>query len=70
MKLCFFDNPGQKLVNNFTKLSEIDFYIEYFTAGFLRLINKNVKVWHLGIPLRTRHQIQAFQEISRIFLIS
>ena len=38
--------------------------MECFTADFLRVFNKNVKIWLLGVRLGTRHQIQAFQELS------
>ena len=38
--------------------------MECFTTGFSRVFNKNVKIWHLGVWLGTRHQIQAFQELS------
>ena len=38
-------NPGQRVVNKFTKLSKIDFCIECFRADFLRVFNENVKIW-------------------------
>ena len=50
-------NPGQRVVNKFTKLSKLDFCMECFTADFLRVFNKNVKIWPLGVRLGTRHQI-------------
>ena len=38
--------------------------MEWFTAGFLRVFHKNVKNWFLGVQLGTRHQIQAFKQLS------
>ena len=37
-------NPGQKVVNKFTKLSEINFCMKCFTAAFLKVFNGNVKI--------------------------
>ena len=57
-------SPGQKVVNKFTKLSQIGFCMESFTAGFLRVFHKSVKYLLLGVRLGTRPQVQAFQEHS------
>ena len=38
-----------------------------FTANFLRVINKNAKIWILRVRLGTRYQIEVFQELSRNF---
>ena len=54
-------NPGQGVVNKFTKLSKIGFCVECFTASFLRVFNKDLA---LSDRLGTRHQIQAFEELS------
>ena len=65
MNLCFFsDNAGQKVVNKFLKLGKKGFCIECFTAEFLRVFNKNVKSWLLGVRLGTCYHIEAFQEFS------
>ena len=45
-------------------ISKIGFGMEYFIADVLRVFNKNVKIWLLGVLLDTRHQIQAFQGFS------
>ena len=34
--------------------------MECFTADFLRVFSKTVKIWLLGVQLGTRHQIQGF----------
>ena len=54
-------NLGQKVGDKLTKLSEIGFSMEWFTADFLQFFTKNVKIWLLVGRLGTRHQIQAFQ---------
>ena len=46
------------------EIKQIGFCMECFTADFLRVFNKNVKIWLLGVRLGTRHQIQAFLELS------
>ena len=46
------------------EIKQIGFCMECFTADFLRVFNKNVKIWLLGVRLGTRHQIQAFQKLS------
>ena len=51
-------NPGQRVVNKFTKLRKIGFSMECFTADFLRVFNENMKIWLLGVRLGTCHQIQ------------
>ena len=57
-------NLGQKVKDKFTKLSKRGCSMECFTAGFLRVLPKNVKIWILGGLLGTRRQIQAFQRFS------
>ena len=44
--------------------------MECFTADFLRVLLKNVKIWLLGGRLGARYQIQAFQEFSWNLVIS
>ena len=61
---CFY-NLGQEDADKFTKLSKIGFFMEFFTAKFLRFFTeKNIKIWLLGGRLDTRHRIQAFQGFS------
>ena len=38
-------NLGQRVRDKFTKLSKISFSMECFTADFLQLLPKNVKIW-------------------------
>ena len=51
-------NLRQKVVDKLTKLSNIDFSVECFTADILRDFTKNVKIWLLGGWLSTCHPIQ------------
>ena len=46
--------------SQFTKLSQIGFSVECFTADFLQFFTKKRQIWLLGGRLGTRHQIQAF----------
>ena len=55
---------GQKIADKFTKLNKTCFSMEYFTTGFSRIFNTNIKICLLGGWLGTRHQIQAFQGFS------
>ena len=57
-------NPGQKVVNKFTKLRKIGFCVEFFTADFLQVFNENLKIWLLDVWLSTHYQTQAFQGFS------
>ena len=38
-------NLGHKVGGKFRKLSKISFSMECFTADFLQLLPKNVKIW-------------------------
>ena len=61
LSLQYAYNPGQNVVNKFTKLSKIDFCMECFTPGFYEFLTKTSKfVFWVG----THHQIQAIQELS------
>ena len=51
-------NPGQKVLNKFTKLCMV-----CLTIDFLLVFNKSVKSWVLGVGLGTCHQIQAFRKL-------
>ena len=55
----FFDKNihNQKVVDNMRKLSKIGFFVECFTAYFLRVSNENVKIWLVGGRLGIRHKI-------------
>ena len=57
-------NLGQKVGGKFTKLTQISFFRECFTADFLHFLAKSVKFWLLGGRLGTLHQIQALQGFS------
>ena len=57
--------PGQswtKIVDNFTKLSKICFYMECFTANFWKFFSTYAKSYLSDGRLGTPYQIQAFQE--------
>ena len=64
MKLCFFRESWTKGCKQIPEIKQISFCIEPFTAGFLQVFNKNVKIWLFSVRLDTRHEIQAFQELS------
>ena len=55
---------GQKIVDQFTKLTEIDFSMKCFTADFWRVSSTNIKNCFLGSRLGTLHQIEEFQGFS------
>ena len=48
-------NHGQNVVDKFTKLSKIGFFVERFTAHFSKFSSKTVKICLLGSWLGTCH---------------
>ena len=60
-------NLGKKAVDKFTKLSKIDFYMEFATADFLRLFTGKRQNLAFGLPVGSLfwllggHQMQVFQ---------
>ena len=48
---------NKELWKKLTKVSEIDFSMECFTADFLRDFTINIKIWLLGGRLSTSYQI-------------
>ena len=73
MKICFPGNAGQKVVNKFKEIKQDKFlyamfYSCFFFFFFLQVFIGNVKIWLLGVSLRIRYQIEAFQGFSLNFL--
>ena len=57
----------QSRTNGCKKINEIKrnrFFMECFTADFVRVFNKSVKIWPLDVRLGTCHQMQAFHGFS------
>ena len=68
--ILFVYNLWQKIVDKFTKSSKKGFFVEWFTADFLRFSCTNVKICQSVGRLGTRRQIQAFLGFSLNLLIS
>ena len=64
MRIVSSDNPGQNMLDKFTKLSKIRFSLECFTADFLQVSSTTIKIYLLRDRLGTHHQFQKIHKFS------